>query len=118
MQSLYLNAEKNTLIWLFVFCCNHNFFCTFQKSSSIGEDRHSDGDADLPVHCDVILHGADAGRNDGASLVWGCKFFYAFVTYCVTTCSNYELLFHLFSEALTGGNIQKEPKNACIVREI
>lgn len=93
-----------------MFCCNHNFFCTFQKSSSIGKDRHSDGDADLPVHCDVILHGADAGRNDGASLVWGCKFFYAFVTYCVTTCSNYELLFHLFSEALTGGNIQKEPK--------
>lgn len=46
------------------------------------------------------------------------SFFYAFVTYCVTTCSNYELLFHLFSEALTGGNIQKEPKNACIVREI
>lgn len=90
----------------------------FQKSSSIGEDRHSDGDADLPVHCDVILHGADAGRNDGASLVWGCKFFHAFVTYCVTTWSNYEILFHLFSEALTGGNIQKEPKNACIVREI
>lgn len=39
-------------------------------------DRHSDGDAYLPVHCDVILHGADAGRNDGASLVWGCKFFF------------------------------------------
>lgn len=72
---VFKTLKKNTLILLFVFCCNHNFFCTFQKSSSIGKDRHSDGDADLPVHCDVILHGADAGRNDGASLVWGCKFF-------------------------------------------
>lgn len=63
------------------------FFCTFQKSSSIGKDRHSDGDADLPVHCDVILHGADAGRNDGASLVWGCKFF---------LCLCYILRNHLF----------------------
>lgn len=90
----------------------------FQKFFLIGKDCYFDGDVDLFVYCDVIFYGVDVGRNDGVLLVWGCKFFYVFVIYCVIFCLNYEFLFYFFFEVLIGGNIQKELKNVCIVQEI